>query len=332
MSDTPLSLELLHLGKVRDSYRLTERIMSDRSRLVRVSDRISIFDFVLGFDIPQKGEVLAVMNAFWRQHLIGRKFEDIPFMFEADVVACGPAIDRYLPSADRGNHDLWKRATVVREVSMIPYEAIVRGYLTGTGFEAYKREGVVCGHYLPAGLAEGAKLQTPIFTPTTKAPIGHDEHLTHQFVNAREPLIGICAMGLYRAMAVYAETRGLILVDTKMEFGIRTTFALGKILVLADEVGTPDSSRIWKKADYDASFPQSLPPSFDKQFVREWGKKEGVNDPSRFDPKNPEHRVAVKKIIPPRSVVDDTRDIYLSVPEMLTGMTLKQCQKEFLGC
>lgn len=324
------ALTLTHKGKVRDSYRLTATLLDSPLRLVYVSDRISIFDFVLGFEIPQKGEVLAAMNAFWRRTLLDNLEEEVGFMVESDVVAAGRHIDQYLPTHMRSK-DFWKRATVVREVKMLPYEAIVRGYLTGSGYDAYQETGKVCGHTLPKGLRNGEKLEKSLFTPTTKAKVGHDEHMTYQVVDRRDKRVHKAALALYEAMAAHARSRGLIMVDTKMEFGTRK-FLRGNLLILADEIGTPDSSRFWREQDYATAFPASLPQAFDKQFVREWGKKHGLNDPKRFDPKNREHVRNAKGIPAPKHVIDDTRDLYLSVPVMLTGMTLKQCQKEFFGC
>jgi phosphoribosylaminoimidazole-succinocarboxamide synthase len=317
-----VSLPLVHEGKVRDSYRLNGTALGRPLRLVRVSDRISIFDFVLGFEVPQKGEVLAAMSAFWRSYLRGLSEANMLAALRLDTAADGRGIDRYLSPAERGNRDLWKRATVVRECDMLPYEAIVRGYLTGTGYSSYKESGAVCGHALPAGLANGSRLKAPVFTPTTKAQDGgHDEHLAHQSVEADAGAgLGALATSLYLAMAKRAGESGILMADTKLEFS--------KDLVLCDEVGTPDSSRFWRKSDYEASFPAELPPSYDKQFVREWGIREGISDKRRFDPKDPEHKRKAKALVPPPSLIDDTRERYMDILKMLTGLTLKECQRE----
>ena len=318
-----VSLPLIHKGKVRDSYRLDGAVLGKPLRLVCVSDRISIFDFMLGFEIPQKGEVLAAMSAFWRRYLRSLSEQGRLRMLRLDTLAEGRDIDRFLGPMECGNPDLWKRATAVLEHEMLPYEAIVRGYLTGTGYDSYKESGAVCGHELPAGLANGSKLSAPIFAPTTKAKDGgHDTHLTYQSVEASVgPGLGALAVELFSAMARRASGSGIIMADTKLEFS--------RELVLCDEVGTPDSSRFWIESEYDASFPRKLPPSYDKQFVREWGRKEGIVDESRFDPKNEEHRRFIKSLKPPKHLIDDTRDLYLNILKMLTGMTLKECQREF---
>ncbi|HLC85584.1 MAG TPA: phosphoribosylaminoimidazolesuccinocarboxamide synthase, partial [Candidatus Nanoarchaeia archaeon] len=248
-------LNLRHQGKVRDSYNLPGH---PDMMLPVASDRCSVFDFVLNTLIPFKGEVLTAMSCFWIEEIISQ-------IQATDLVAFGSKIDPYLPEELRGNPSLQKRATVVKLLEQPEVEDIVRLYLTGSGYESYAKTGMICGHKLPAGLIDGSKLPYPIYTPTTKAMEGHDEHIDADGVVSRygfkrERL----SLQIAQAMGSYAEHCGIILADTKFEFSS----------VLADEKGTPDSSRFWDlKAWKKAHVQGKLPPSFDKQFVREWAKK-----------------------------------------------------------
>jgi phosphoribosylaminoimidazole-succinocarboxamide synthase len=234
-------------GKVRELYALGD----DRLLLV-ASDRISTFDVVLPTDIPDKGRVLTGLSAFWfarTKHLVANHLLAI----RADG-----------------------RSSECRKLTMLPIECVVRGYLSGSGWKDYKATGAVCGHVLPEGLVESAKLPTPIFTPATKAQTGHDENIDRETAAA---LVGEelfdkverVSLELYRSASEYALTRGIILADTKLEFGLDEAGEL----VLGDEAFTPDSSRFWPADEYT---PGSTPPSFDKQFVRDyceslgWGK------------------------------------------------------------
>ena len=232
-------LNLVHQGKVRDTFELP-----DRNLLLPVAtDRISIFDIVLNGLVRYKGEVLTALNIFWRTQVL-RKLQH-------DLVAFGRGIDEYLPPDLRGNRNLWRRATVVRRLNMLPVEAIVRGHLTGSGLKDYQKTGAICGNDLPAGLKDGSKLPDPIFTPSTKAEIGHDENVsagsvTGQFGEAIESLsLTVFSIGKHFAYSV-----GLIVADSKFELGYLGEIPpSGKVplemLVLADEVLTPDSSRFW---------------------------------------------------------------------------------------
>ncbi len=308
---------LIHSGKVRDSYRVSA--FGQPYRLVMVSDRVSVYDFVLGFEIPFKGEVLSAMNLLMRLHLR----EKLPHI-EQDLAAYGKAIDTYLPLQFRGNAPMQKVGTVVRPQDMRLVEVVIRGYLTGSGYKSYKQDGSVCGNVLPEGLKEGARLTQAIYTPTTKAAEGHDEPLRYQDVDREYGSeLGQRGIEVYCCASSLAESRGLILVDTKVEFS--------KKLVLCDEVGTPDSSRYWDKGAYDKSYPAKLPPSLDKEFVRQWAQTHGINDGKKFDPKNAEHRIAVKQLRPPHKVVSNTTDIYLSVFAQMANMSLKQFQREVLS-
>ncbi|CAM2928085.1 phosphoribosylaminoimidazolesuccinocarboxamide synthase [Skermania piniformis] len=233
-------------GKVRELY-----AVDDEHLLLVATDRISAFDHVLSTPIPDKGRVLTAMSFFYFDLLGGNNH------------LAGPPDDPRIPDAVLG------RAMVVRRLAMIPVECVVRGYLTGSGLTEYRRSGSVCGIDLPAGLVESAKLDDPIFTPTTKAPVGaHDAAMEFAAVS---DLLGPelafrlreDSIDLYFRAAAYAEQRGVILADTKFEFGRDESGEL----VLADEVLTPDSSRYWPAAEYTPGTVQS---SFDKQYVRNW--------------------------------------------------------------
>ncbi len=258
MSDQPLleshlrSLPLLHRGKVRDLYDA-----GDDRLLVVQTDRLSAFDVILPTPVPGKGRVLTELSNFWfarlghviPNHLTGIDPETVVAPDERDQVA--------------------GRAFVVRKLQPLPVEAIVRGYVAGSGWKDYRRTGAICGIALPPGLDEAARLPSPIFTPSTKAPKGsHDENIG--FAEA-EVLLGAdraaqvqgVAIRLYTEAAAFAATRGIIIADTKFEFG---TDATGQ-LFLIDEALTPDSSRFWPADRYRTGI---SPPSFDKQFVRDW--------------------------------------------------------------
>jgi phosphoribosylaminoimidazole-succinocarboxamide synthase len=226
-------------GKVRELYALDD----DRLLLV-ASDRISTFDVVLPTEIPDKGRVLTGLSAFW-------------FARTQEICA-----NHLLALRQDG------RSLECRRLEMLPLECVVRGFLAGSGWKDYRATGEICGHPLPHGLRESDRLAEPIFTPSTKAQTGHDENITHE--EAAE-LIGAerleeveeTSLALYRLASEYAGARGIIIADTKFEFGIDAEGGL----VLADEAFTPDSSRFWPVADYEPGRPQ---PSFDKQYVRDY--------------------------------------------------------------
>ena len=255
MSDTLFEsniegLPLLFRGKVRDVYDLGDAL------LVETTDRLSAFDVVLPTPIPDKGRVLNSLSLFWFErtrhlvanHLLDRRLEDV------------------VPAASL--EPLRGRAQIVRKAKPLPVEAVVRGYLVGSGWEEYRQHGTVCGEPLPAGLRQADKLPQVLFTPSTKAPQGeHDENIS--FAQA-ETLLGPTlaatvrelSLAIYRFGAEWAESRGIIIADTKFEFGL-----LGDEVILIDEVLTPDSSRFWPRSEYQ---PGTSPPSFDKQFVRDY--------------------------------------------------------------
>jgi phosphoribosylaminoimidazole-succinocarboxamide synthase len=235
-------------GKVRDVYDLGDTLA------IVATDRISAFDWVMPTGIPGKGQLLTSMTKFWFDFL------KVPNHY------LGDAIDE-LPEAFHQN-ELIGRTMRVKKTSVIPIECVARGYLAGSGWKEYRQHGTVCGIPLPAGLREADRLPEPIFTPATKAEEGHDENIDFERMAAivgRETAEDLKArtLDIYRKAAAYAEGRGIILADTKFEFG---RLPSGEIIVI-DEVLTPDSSRFWPKESYR---PGGSPPSFDKQFLRDW--------------------------------------------------------------
>jgi phosphoribosylaminoimidazole-succinocarboxamide synthase len=266
-------------GKVRDLFALDE----DRLLLV-ASDRISTFDVVLPTEIPDKGRVLTGLSAFW--------FARLEHVCPNHLLGLG---------ADG-------RSTECRRLDMLPLECVVRGYLAGSGWKEYRERGVVCGVELPAGLRESERLEAPIFTPTTKATSGHDEPLEPAEAAAligaeRLAEVARVSVALYASAAGHAAQRGIIIADTKFEFGVDAT---GR-LVLADEAFTPDSSRFWPADAYE---PGRTPPSFDKQFVRDYCESLG------WDKAAPGPEL-------PASVVAGTRERYVEAFERLTGVTFE---------
>ncbi|MBX3440249.1 MAG: phosphoribosylaminoimidazolesuccinocarboxamide synthase [Planctomycetaceae bacterium] len=253
MTSTLLSTDLpgvpVRHGKVRDIYDFGDRL------LLVATDRISAFDFVLPTGIPDKGRVLTKISEFWfdkldvPHHLLSMDVTTLPLPADADVEA------------------LDGRSMVVRKTNVVPVECVVRGYLSGSGWKEYQKRGTVCGVELPAGLRESDRLPEPIFTPTTKADQGHDLPMTFAEVETaigheRAAQLRDLSLDIYRRGAEYALTQGIIIADTKFEFGVD-----GDELILIDEVLTPDSSRFWPEDQFEAGHGQ---PSFDKQFVRDW--------------------------------------------------------------
>lgn len=274
-------------GKVREIYEV------DADTLLMVAtDRISAFDFSLDPEIPDKGRVLTATSVFFFGLL-----DDVPNHL------AGPIDDARIPE------DVLGRAQVVKRLQMVPFECVARGYLTGSGKKEYDKNGAVCGVALPEGLAEASKLPEPIFTPATKAEQGdHDENVSFSYMANKlgtelAEKLRDTTLRVYSRAADYAETRGIILADTKLEFGLDENGTL----VLADEVLTPDSSRYWPADSYEEGRVQ---PSFDKQYVRNWltGPKSGWDPASGAEP--PEL---------PGSVVEATRDRYVEAYERLSG-------------
>lgn len=253
-----LELKLIHKGKVRDLYAAGEKYL-----LIVSSDRISAFDFILPTPITGKGAILNKISSFWfartgnivRNHMVASEIGEIRAKL-ADY-DCSALDWAYLEG----------RAVLVHRTKRVDFECIVRGYITGSGWKEYQKQGSVCGLKLPPGLKEAQKLPEPVFTPTSKADQGHDENVT--FEQMAEALgaelagkIREKSLALYKFAADYLEKRGLLLADTKFEFGL-----LDGELILIDEVFTPDSSRFWDKAQYKVG---TSPESYDKQYVRNW--------------------------------------------------------------
>jgi phosphoribosylaminoimidazole-succinocarboxamide synthase len=283
------SLPFLHRGKVRDIY-----AVGDDKLLVVQTDRLSAFDVILPDPIPGKGEVLTTVSNFWLnklQHIIPNHLTGIA---PESVV-----------KSDADREQVHGRSFVAKKLKPLPIEAIVRGYLVGSGWKDYQKTGKVCGIALPAGLREAEKLPEPLFTPSTKAAVGdHDENISFaQAVEllgeARAKEVRDAALALYIEAADYAATKGIIIADTKFEFGVDGS---GK-LYLIDEALTPDSSRFWPVDQYKVG---SNPPSFDKQFVRDWLEASGWNK------RDPAPRI-------PPDVLQKTADKYREAQVRLTG-------------
>ncbi len=283
-------LPLVHRGKVRDVYDLGDRL------LIVATDRLSAFDYVFPDPIPDKGKILHQISSFWF-----RRTESLApnHVIESDAAAFPSSLSAYADVLEG-------RSLLARKLEMLPVECVARGYLAGSGWKEYKADGTVCGIALPPGLRESDALPEPIFTPATKATTGHDENIPFAEV---ERLIGKelaarardLTLQLYRAASEYARSRGIIIADTKLEFGLDA----GRLLV-ADEMFTPDSSRFWP---VDAYAPGKGQPSFDKQFTRDWLETSGWN-------KQP----PVPKL--PESIVKGTRERYLEIFRILTGSEL----------
>ena len=289
--ETDLPLPLFSRGTVRDPYEL------DGDRLLMVAtDRISAFDRVLGEGIPDKGKVLTQLSIWWfsqshdvqRNHLISGILSDLP------------------EELRKNPEELAGRFMIVRRARRIDIECVVRGYLAGSAWSEYKETGAAAGVPMPEGLTESQKLPHPIFTPATKAESGHDENITYQ---ALEEIVGAdlaarlrdASLAMYAQAAELVAPKGLILADTKFEFGL-----VGEDLILIDELLTPDSSRYWDAAQYR---PGISPPSYDKQYVRDWLTTSGWD------------RESEPPALPP-DVVTKTRDKYLQAYQAVTGQPL----------
>ncbi|MFC8506231.1 phosphoribosylaminoimidazolesuccinocarboxamide synthase [Streptomyces sp. NPDC057411] len=281
----------LHTGKVRDLYR------TEAGELVMVaSDRMSAFDWVLPTEIPEKGRVLTQLSLWW----FDRLSDLVPnHVLSTELPAGAPA-------------DWAGRTLVCKPLNMVPVECVARGYLTGSGLLEYEESRTVCGLALPEGLSDGSELPAPIFTPATKAAVGdHDENVSYEEV-ARQVGAETAALLRQTTLAIYsrardiARERGIILADTKFEFGFEAT-PEGDRLVLADEVLTPDSSRFWPASEWQ---PGRAQPSYDKQIVRNWL----LSPASGWDRKSEQPPPALAP-----EVVEKTRDKYVEAYELLTG-------------
>ncbi len=283
-----LSLKKIYSGKVRDLYEI-----DDTRMLMVATDRLSAFDVILAEPIPDKGKILTAISNFWfdklgdlvPNHFTGDKVEDVVPAEELPLVE--------------------GRAVVAKRLKPVAVEAIVRGYIVGSGWKEYQKSGTVCGIQLPAGLKEAGKLPQPIFTPSTKAAVGdHDENISFEQCEAiigKELAAQVrdVSIALYSAAVEYAATRGIIIADTKFEFGLDENGTL----TLMDEVLTPDSSRFWPADSYAEGH---NPPSFDKQFVRDWLESTGWNKEPPAPPV-------------PAEVAQKTADKYREALTRLTG-------------
>ena len=286
-TDLP-DLGLPKRGKVRDVYDLGDRL------LIVATDRLSAYDHVLAPEIPDKGKVLNQLSAFWFARLADVVPHHLLTIDPAEFPEPLPALAPLLAG----------RSALVRKARVVPFECVARGYLAGSGYKEYVAGGSVCGIALPSGLVRASKLPEPIFTPATKAEAGHDENVTFEQMEAEagEELaarLRDLTLALYRRAAEHAAARGLILADTKFEFG---TTGAGELLLI-DEALTPDSSRYWDAAQWR---PGTEPVSFDKQYVRNW------LDASGWDRQAPPPAL-------PEEVVRGTRERYLEAFRRLTG-------------
>jgi len=286
------SLKRIHQGKVRDIYDIDADTM-----LLVSTDRLSAFDVILPTGIANKGAMLTQMANFW--------FEKLKNVVPNHLTGIDP---KSVVSNPAEQAQLGSRAVVVKKLKALPIEAIVRGYLVGSGWKEYKAKGTVCGIELPAGLQEASKLPKPIFTPSSKAAVGeHDENISLQqcadlIGKDMAEQVAKVAIALYQQAAEYALTRGIIIADTKFEFGLDAN----GVLHVMDEVLTPDSSRFWPADSYAVG---SNPPSYDKQFVRDWLESTGWN------------KVAPAPALP-LDVAQKTSEKYMEAFERLTGHPL----------
>jgi phosphoribosylaminoimidazole-succinocarboxamide synthase len=281
-------LKLRARGKVRDIYELGDQL------LIVATDRLSAFDVVLPTPIPDKGPVLTQLSLFW--------FEKLARVVPNHVISADNFAGVLAPYADA----LQGRAMLVRRTEPVPIECVVRGYLSGSGWKDYQKTGSVCGIALPAGLRESDRLPEPIFTPSTKATSGHDENISFDETVERigQPLaekLRDTSLAIYKSAAEFASARGIIIADTKFEFGL-----VGGELIWIDEALTPDSSRFWPGNQYMPGKPQ---PSFDKQYVRDYLEKIGWNKQPPAPPL-------------PADVVAATRDKYREAYQRVTGHEL----------
>ncbi len=295
--ETQLSgLTLARRGKVRDVYDMGDTL------LIVATDRISAFDCILGSGIPDKGKVLTQLSAFW--------FERIASITPHHLISIN--VDDF-PAAARPHRDVLRgRTMLVRKTAPLPVECVARGYLSGSGWKDYQKTGAVCGVTLPAGLRNSDKLPEPIFTPATKAESGHDENISEAEAAGilgaeRVAQLKALTLDIYKLGVAHAATRGILIADTKFEFGLGTDADGGQQLVLIDEVLTSDSSRFWPQSLYE---PGRSQPSFDKQFVRDYLEEIGWNK----QPPAPSL---------PEDVVTRTREKYLEAFRILTGRDLE---------
>ncbi len=292
VSETAIpELSLVHKGKVRDVYEI-----DDQRLLLVATDRISAFDCILPTRIDKKGAVLTALSEFW--------FEKLAAICPNHLITTD--LDR-MPEAIRRHEELRGRSTLVKKTKVFPAECVARGYLEGSGWKDYLATGSICGHRLPTGMKQCDRLSEPIFTPATKAAAGHDENIdfdTFAEIVGRENAILLCdlTLRLYSEASQHALSRGIIIADTKFEFGVDEN---GQVLLI-DEAITPDSSRFWPANEYLPGRPQ---PSFDKQFVREYLETLDWNKQPPAPPL-------------PDEIARATTERYLAAYQMLTGTPL----------
>lgn len=298
VATTSLPLPLLRRGKVRDVYEI-----DDDRLLIVATDRVSAFDVVMRETVPHKGAVLTQLTAWWLRQLDGVVAHHL-LSADADEIADD------VPGLGERREELRGRAMLCRRTTVYPVECVVRGYLAGSAWKEYRRSGTLAGEPLPAGLQESDRLDPPIFSPATKAETGHDENITRQRMTE---IVGATtaarleelAQRLYRYGCERAEPRGILIADTKFEFGER-----GGAIYLIDEVMTPDSSRFWPAAEYQ---PGRTQPSFDKQPLRDY--LEGERQAGRWNGEAPPPPL-------PAEVVAATSSRYLEAYRRITGMSL----------
>ena len=303
VSDLPLTP--FRRGKVRDVY----EVDADRLLLV-ATDRVSAFDVVMGETIPNKGAVLTQITAWWLRRLEDKVEHHM-------LSASASEIIREVPLLRDHEQELRGRAMLVRRTTVFPIECVVRGYLSGSAWKEYRERGTLAGEPLPRGLRESDRLDPPIFSPATKADEGHDENIT---IDRMRSLVGEAAASelqglsrdIYEAGRVIAATRGIIIADTKFEFGRAKSTGSGRVekVILVDEVLTPDSSRFWPADSYEPGHGQ---PSFDKQPLRDYLDAE--KRAGRWDGNYPPPRL-------PKEVIDATSERYLDIYRRLTGHSL----------
>jgi phosphoribosylaminoimidazole-succinocarboxamide synthase len=297
LMETNLPLPVFIRGKVRDTYDLGSHL------LIVATDRVSAFDVVLPSGVPLKGHVLNRLSSFWF-----RRIANIIPNHMTEALDNVHSLDSYVPKESRFAYPAYLRgrSMIVKKVKRLPIECVVRGYLSGSAWEEYKKRGMVAGKTMPAGLEESQELKEPVFTPTTKAETGHDKPITKEYI---VKIFGIRigqeleekSLAIYQSAREYALSKGIIIADTKFEFGIDN----GR-LILIDEVLTPDSSRFWEAAKYKVGQPQK---SLDKQPVRDWLTATGWNK----EPPAP--------TLPP-DVIKATSERYIMAYERITGRKL----------
>ncbi len=316
---TAAGLLFSHQGKVRNSFGLRSLM------LVEATDRLSSHDFVTGVQVPDKGAILTALTYFWILEVLS----DWPH----HIQAAGAGLDLYLPESLRANREVQSRCLVVSRHSMEPVECIVRGYLTGSGWKSYQQNQSVCGIPLPLGLTNGSKLNPAIFTPTTKAETGHDQPLDreavrHHFGRGLEEE----SLAVYAAASQYALGQGVIIADTKLEWGEGPKDGQ---LILCDEFFTPDSSRFWLTEDWQqAQAKGRSPASRDKQLARNYlegldfnGRSIASSDPDTgLDPENPEHRALVQAVEFPPDLIKELSQVYHDIFQRLVGSSLADFQ------